>query len=96
MLIKLGIALFGLVVISKLDSKTIVGLQDKYYAQTFFILMTGYFLITSSLYLVSLPLAESVSELPSKMAYILMRLLTAFLLLTLIHLNQGFAIEMDR
>jgi len=48
--------------------------------------MTGYYLMTSSLYLISYPLSETLQEVPVKIAYTLMRILTSVIFIAIIHL----------
>ena len=57
--------------------------------------MASYFIITSSLYFVSYPLGERVSELPVKMAYFLLRILVGFYLVACICLYDGIKIEFN-
>ena len=56
--------------------------------------MSTYFLITSSLYIITYPLGELVAELPVHMAFNLLRLLFTFFLIACIHLKSGLFLEM--
>ena len=57
--------------------------------------MSSYCIITSSLYFISYPLGERVTELPVKMAYFLLRILVGFYLVACICLYDGIIIEFN-
>lgn len=94
MFAKIFSALLCLFVITRVPAVTDFDKDDKAWLFGYFAFMTTYFLVTSSLYILSYPLGEFVSELPVHMAFNLLRLLVTFFIIACIHLKSGLFLEM--
>ena len=71
------------------------GHEDKSWLETFLIIITWYYLLTGSLYLVTYPLSEALQEVPVKISFLLMRIITAIIFISIVHLYYGISSEMD-
>ena len=95
MLQKIAASLIGLTLVTFMSARSDAAKADKAWVQACFLIATSYFLITSSLYLISYPLSELLSATPSYMAFTLLRVLAAFLCLASIHLYNGLILEVN-
>ena len=96
MIVKLAFLVGGYALLKfKVNRVSEASRRDHAWLESTFIIMIGYYLFTSSLYLVSYPLSELVQEIPVKMAFLLLRLLTAFIGVTSVHLYYGISYEFD-
>ena len=64
MVAKISISLFGLYFATEMNAKGYIESMDKSFITGFFAIMASYTVITSSLYFLSYPLGEHVTELP--------------------------------
>lgn len=93
MLTKIAFFLSGLYFISNMEAKGSIESEDKHFIEGFFLLMSSYTIVTSSLYFLSYPLGERMSELPVFIAYTLLRILVSFLICSYICLYDGLKLE---
>ena len=93
MLFKCVSCLCCLTVLTQVKVDTEVARFDQRWIEALFLMASVYYLLTSSLYIFSYPLSEHVNGLPKKLAFALMRILTAFLLVACIHLFFGVKLE---
>ena len=96
MIAKIAVCLLGLFFSSTNyanSSSDFVSLQDKHYVEAFFLIMTAYSIIISSLYFISYPMGEHLANVPVHMAYILLRILVGFYLVSCYHLYVGLTLE---
>ena len=75
--------------------KSFEGHEDKAWLESFLIIMTFYYLLTSSLYILTYPMSEMFQEVPVKIAFLLMRLLTAVIFVSITHLYFGISREFE-
>ena len=95
MVTKIAVCLLGLFFTSNASAKGLIENADKHFVESFFLLMASYSIVTNSLYFISYPLGERLTELPVKMAYFLLRLLVGFFLVSCIVLYDGISIEFN-
>ena len=95
MVVKIALCLIGLLYVTFMPAKSYIENVDKNYAESFFMIMASYTVITSSLYFISYPMGEKMNEIPVRMAYILLRILVSFFLVACYHLKDGLVLEFD-
>ena len=94
MLVKIFINLICLFIAIQMPADSDFDKDDRAWIIGFFTFMAVYYMITSSLYILTYPLGEFVTELPVHMAFNLLRLLVTFFLIACIHLWSGLFLEM--
>ena len=95
MLLKLVIAFAGLLVFTNIQPASAADKHDQYWLRGFFLLIFFYYVTTSSLYILSYPLGEIISEVPVHMAFAILRLLVVFFVLGIIHFYYGLLLEIQ-
>ena len=86
--------LLSVLSVTKVDSSA--ANMDKNWLEAFFLMASLYYLLTSSLYIFSYPLSQIIHELPNKLAFVLLRILFAFLVIASIHLYYGVRLEVSQ
>ena len=96
MLFKTALCLMLLSVLSVTKVDSSAANMDKNWLEAFFLMASLYYLMTSSLYIFSYPLSQIIHELPNKLAFVLLRILFAFLVIASIHLYYGVRLEVSQ
>ena len=95
MLAKIVLAFIGVVIFTNIQANSDGDKNDQYWIRGFFLLLFLYYLSTSILYIISYPLGEIIHEVPVHMAFAILRLLTVFFVVGIIHFYSGLLLEIQ-